>query len=415
MTKLSDYCDLVSIQIDPRTKPNAIYIGLEHIRSGELLRSGGGLGTEVLSSKFAFNKNDVLYSKLRPYLDKAVLADCDGICTTELLVLRPKPHIDPRFLACAVHSHDFIEHAMSGVTGSQHPRTSWHRISEFEVAPLSEYEQSGVADLIWKIHESLEANNKTLATTQELKQAAMSELFTRGLRGEALKETEIGLMPSSWEVRRFESVREWLQYGTSVQCDLKRSTYPVLRIPNVEAAFVNITELKYCDLPEAVADKYKLLNGDLLFIRTNGVRERLGKCAVYSGEPTNALFASYLIRARLLPRELVSRYVAYFFSSERGTELVAGGATPAADGKFNLNTGAIDAILLPVPPTLEEQEEIVAILAAVDQKIDLQKRKKTILEELFRMLLHKLMTGKIQVSDLDLSALDAADSVEAIA
>jgi type I restriction enzyme S subunit len=85
---------------------------------------------------------------------------------------------------------------------------------------------------------------------------------------------------------------------------------------------------------------------------------------------------------------------------------VAGSATPAADGKYNLNTGAIDALMLPVPEDLDEQREIVAILDAIDAKIDRHKRKRAVLEELFKALLHKLMTGEIRVDDLDLSALE---------
>jgi queuine tRNA-ribosyltransferase len=97
----------------------------------------------------------------------------------------------------------------------------------------------------------------------------------------------------------------------------------VLRIPNVESGRVNASELKYCDLPEDEASKYALHRGDLLFIRTNGVLDRLGSCAVYSGDPESALFASYLIRARLKPK-VDPRYVAYFYASALGTSLVAG-------------------------------------------------------------------------------------------
>lgn len=56
-------------------------------------------------------------------------------------------------------------------------------------------------------------------------------------------------------------------------------------------------------------------------------------------------------------------------------------------------------------PCREEQNKIVAILEAIDQKIDLHKRKRQILEELFNTLLHQLMTGQLRVDDLDLSAL----------
>lgn len=56
---------------------------------------------------------------------------------------------------------------------------------------------------------------------------------------------------------------------------------------------------------------------------------------------------------------------------------------------------------------MEEQQEIVDILDVIDRKIDLHRRKKALLEELFKSLLHKLMTGEIRVDELDLSALEA--------
>ena len=60
-----------------------------------------------------------------------------------------------------------------------------------------------------------------------------------------------------------------------------------------------------------------------------------------------------------------------------------------------------------MPPTIDEQHEIVAILDAIDRKIDLHRRKRAVLNDLFNALLHKLMTGEIRVADLDLSALNA--------
>lgn len=82
---------------------------------------------------------------------------------------------------------------------------------------------------------------------------------------------------------------------------------------------------------------------------------------------------------------------------------------------YNLNTGTIDSLPLPLPRTLDEQREIVAILDAIDRKIDLHKRKRAVLDDLFKALLHKLMTGEIRVAHLDLSALAAAANTEAAA
>lgn len=413
---LAELCDLISEQVHPADVPEALYVGLEHVTPGRLRRSGGGIAADVQSHKYAFRRNDILYGKLRPYLDKAILADTDGVCTTELLVLRAKPGVDPRFLACLVHDPDFVEHALTGVTGAHHPRTSWAHIAQFERPRFSFEEQRTIAGLLWRTQDLLRVCEDTIEAAQKLKLVAMRELFTRGLRGEPQKDTEIGPVPESWTVGSFSDVREWLQYGTSVHCTLQKKSYPVLRIPNVEPGKVNDAELKYCDLPDKEASKYLLQSGDLLFIRTNGVLERLGSCAVYSGQPENALFASYLIRARLKP-DIDPRFVAYFYASSIGISLVAGRATPAADGKYNLNTGTIDSLPLPLPRTLEEQREIVTVLDALDRKIDLHRKKRAVLEELFKALLHKLMTGEIRVDELDLSALECceAEAEEAVA
>ena len=237
---------------------------------------------------------------------------------------------------------------------------------------------------------------------QVLKRAAMRTLFTRGLRGEAQKDTEIGLMPKSWGVINFASVREKLQYGTSVRCTYEPTGRPVLRIPNIEPQRITADDLKYCALPGSDAAKYQLGDGDLLFIRTNGVLDRLGSCAVYEGYPANALFASYLIRARVRSDHVVPHFAASFFGSELGTSIVAGRAISASDGKYNLNTAAIDSFLLPLPPTLSEQREIVAVLDAIDRKIDLHQRKRAVLEELFKALLNNLMIGEVGAGELHL-------------
>lgn len=325
------------------------------------------------------------------FVDAPFARGADG---TQLL--RPKADIDPLFFFYACRSIDL-------------PARGYNRhftvLKEKELSyPMGGDEQKAIAGVLRQTESALQKQFELLQTLQELKQASMRELFTRGLRGEAQKDTEIGLVPEGWNVGSFADVREWLQYGTSVHCSLQKKSYPVLRIPNVEPGKVNDAELKYCDLSDAEAGKYLLQNGDLLFIRTNGVLDRLGSCAVYDGQPEKALFASYLIRARLKP-DIDPRFVAYFYASSLGTSLVAGRATPAADGKYNLNTGTIDSLPLPLPATLDEQCEIVAILDALDRKIALHRQKRTVLEELFQSLLHKLMTGEIRVGDLDLSAL----------
>jgi type I restriction enzyme S subunit len=235
------------------------------------------------------------------------------------------------------------------------------------------------------------------------------------MRSEPQKETEIGTLPVGWDVVEFGTLREWLQYGTSTRCTHESRGYPVLRIPNIQPGRINTSDLKFADLDANDAARYLLDDGDLLFIRTNGVLERLGACAVYAAEPANALFASYLIRARLKLNRVDPYFIAHFFGSERGSSIVASRATPAADGKYNLNTATIDGLPIPLPPTIEEQHDIVLVLDVIDRKIDVLNRKRALLDNLFKSLLNKLMTGEIRVADLDLSALAPTPDKESAA
>ena len=102
------------------------------------------------------------------------------------------------------------------------------------------------------------------------------------------------------------------------------------------------------------------------------------------------------------------KFVFYRLHNMDMKKLDSGAANPALNRNFLHN----ETISWPEP---DEQREIVAILDAIDHKIDLHKRKKAVLEQLFRSLLHKLMTGEIRVADLDLSALRDGAAADAAA
>jgi len=373
---------------------------------------------EALTSGTYFERGDVLVAKITPSFENGKqalvksLPQTFGYATTEVIPLHPlNTKHDPRLLFFYLLHPDirhYVAERMEGSTGRQ--RVPEGVLLDLPMPDIGQVDQTRMADSLELIQTAVIAEDAASENARELKQAVMLELFTRGLRGEAQKETEIGPMPESWTPASFRDVREWLQYGTSVHCTLQKRRYPVLRIPNVHPGHVNATDLKYCDVSDEEANKYLLKNGDLIFIRTNGVLDRLGSCAVYDGQPEKALFASYLIRAQLKPN-VDPRFVAYFYASNFGTSLVAGRATPAADGKYNLNTGTIDSLPLPLPATLDEQREIVSILDALDRKISLHRQKRVVLEELFQSLLHKLMTGEIRVSELDFFALSTKVAV----
>lgn len=403
---LGGLCDLVAEQIDPATSPSALYVGMEHLTPGRLVRSGGGLGSDVQSHKFAFRKGDVLYGKLRPYLDKAILADSDGICTTELLVLRPKAGVDPRFLACVVHDSDFIDHAMAGVTGAHHPRTSWSHVARFSVLDLGKDEQCKIATLLWRIHDLLRVNESGHEAAERLKHAAMRELFTHGLRDKAQKETEIGPVPAAWTVATLgalcntdESFIQTGPFGSQLHAyDYQPNGVAVINPTHLAGNRINHDELPRISEEKANSlDRHRLRAGDILFAR----RGEIGRLGLVGEHEQGYLCGTGCFLVRVKHLEVSNSFLAYLFGTQPVVEWLEANAAGAI--MPNLNNVVLGK--LPVAyPGEDEQREIVSILDALNRKIDLHRQKRVVLEKLFGSLLHKLVIGEIRVANLDLSA-----------
>ena len=262
-------------------------------------------------------------------------------------------------------------------------------------------EQKKIAHILSTVQRAIEEQERIIQTTTELKKALMQKLFTEGLRGEPQKETEIGLVPESWEVATLEHKAESFQYGTSVKCGYETKGKLVLRIPNVVGGHIDISDLKFGIPKKTEIGKLTLQAGDLLFVRTNGVKENAGRCSQFNDELDDCYYASYLIRVRLDSEVLNSSFLSEYSRTEVGTSFLSGRSIRTADGKFNINSGTLKTMLVPVPK-IKEQGEIANNLALVDRKIAIAQVKKGSLNSLFRTLLHELMTAKIRVDEIEL-------------
>ena len=401
--RLSDLCDLVTEQVHPHDQPDATYVGLKHVASGRFVRRGNEKASSMRSSKFGFRSGDVLYGKLRPYLDKAVLAHDEGMCTTELLVLRPKEGVDPRFLVGVVHSPTFVEYAVSGTTGAQHPRTSWSHIREFDVPGFTSSERTRIAKFLWLVHEAIVESEAATEAGQALKRAAMRTLFTRGLRGEAQKETEIGSVPESWEPTSAASIAKikgGKRMPKGVSLTTENTAQPYIRVTDFREHSVAKDQVRFVPrgYKKAIA-RYTISNTDV-YISIAGT---IGLVGQVPESLDGANLTENAAKITTTDSKVVTRYLMYALASTGCQYQIARATGRNAQPKLAL--ARIERIEFPLPPTIEEQREIVAILAAIDRKIDLHCRKRTVLDDLFKALLHKLMTGEIGVGKLDLSTI----------
>jgi type I restriction enzyme S subunit len=346
--------------------------------------------------KFAA-KGDVLMSVRAPVGD-VNKATHDCVIGRGIAALRAGKRTDPWFLFFALeYCRPILESRSTGSTFASVNKTT---LEDLDIPFPDLPEQQGIGKALAVVVGKIAAEDHLFKVAQDLKRAAMRALFTKGLRGEAQKDTEIGLVPESWEVSTLGKVSS-----------IERGRF--LHRPRNEPRFYG---------------------GDTPFVQTGDVVRSGGRIRDF----TQTLNSDGVAISRVFPAGTILITIAanigytgiLRFDSACPDSLVA--ITPKADIttevlEYWLQTQQADMdraapkgtqkniniqFLLPWPvvvPPLDEQREIVAVLDAIDRKIDLHKRKRAVLEELFKSLLHKLMTGEIRVADLDLSALETAE------
>jgi len=154
------------------------YIGLEHFDSGASSFSRSDDGKDVKSNCSQFKKGDLLYGKLRPYLDKAAVSKFTGICSTEVVVFKVLGIMLSELLISHFHSTKFIQYTNKNSYGTKMPRTSAKIVGEFKVPlpPLSE--QQKIAAILSSFDDRLEAEKEHRSRLETVKKGLMQILLT---------------------------------------------------------------------------------------------------------------------------------------------------------------------------------------------------------------------------------------------
>ncbi len=258
-------------------------------------------------------------------------------------------------------------------------------------------EQRKIVHVLKTVQKAIERQDQIIETTKELKKALMKRLFTKGLDpNQPTKMTEIGEIPEHWELHKLGELGE-LKYGYTATATNHNTGVKFLRITDIqEDGRIIWEDVPYCQISSKEYLKYRLKRGDIVFARIGATS---GKTAFIESEITS-VFASYLIRFRVTSPKLLPRFLFYFTQSEIYWSKVIQEREDKL--KKGINATMLSSLLIPVPPTLEEQQKIANILMTVDKKIELAQKKKNALEELFSTLRYKLMTGQIRVHKLEI-------------
>ncbi|MDD3050401.1 MAG: DUF559 domain-containing protein, partial [Candidatus Cloacimonetes bacterium] len=153
------------------------YIGLEHIEQQSLRLNGIGSSDSVVSNKFKFYEGDILYGRLRPYFRKVYNPKFEGVCSTEIFVIKNKKNVDKDFLFYLVATEEFTNISNSGSSGTHMPRADWRQLvkSEWNIPDVPT--QKEIAQILSSLDDKIELNLQMNQTLEAIAQAIFKEWF----------------------------------------------------------------------------------------------------------------------------------------------------------------------------------------------------------------------------------------------
>ncbi|WP_408955807.1 restriction endonuclease subunit S [Natroniella sp. ANB-PHB2] len=350
-------------------------IELEHLESetGRLL--GYTYSHRQKSTKNKFYEDEVLYGKLRPYLKKYYLADFEGVCSSEIWVLRAKKEtILNEYLYYLVQTSRFNRFA-NITSGTKMPRANWSFISEtmFKIPPKNE--QRKISNIISIWDKGIKLKKELIEEKRKQKKGLMQRLLTGKVRldgfNEEWKEVKLGKVLEERKERGYEDLE--LLSITSSEGVIKRS------------------ELDKKNTSSSNKSKYKrILPKDIGY---NTMRMWQGVCGV--SEYEGIVSPAYTI---LKPTDTVDSYfMGYLFKLPTIINLFRRYSQGMVNDTLNLRYNNFKQIKVTIPTDIEEQREIVKILKLQDKEIELLEQEVEALKEQKKGLMQLLLTGKVRV------------------
>ena len=362
--------------------PGTEFLGLEHIQiGGEIIGSQRLEYGDISSTKFRFTQAHVLYGKLRPYLAKIALPDFEGICSTDILPIAPGPNLDRKYLAYYLRQPSMVDLANSRSTGANLPRLSPKVLETFKIPLPPLEEQRRIAAILDKADGVRRKRKEAIRLTEELLRSTFLEMF-----GDSVTN------PKGWEVKRLGEICTNFQNGIGKNSEHYGHGSKVANISDLYEWHRFIPE-KYSllDVTPKEIEKYSLMRGDLLFVRSSVKREGVAVCSVYDSDEI-CLFSSFMIRVRprtdLINPEFLSLMLR---TPPMRNRLILGSNTSTIT---NISQPGLSKIEVVVPP-IKTQNLITKVTKNIEESVRCHLQALEQSENLFNSLLQRAFRGEL--------------------
>ena len=372
----------------PVMNENIRCLELEHFDQGTGHLLGWINSSEQKSTKNKFKKGQVLFGKLRPYLQKYWLADFDGVCSSEVWVLNSKSKkCSNEFLFRIVQSNRFIQVANVS-SGSKMPRADWDYVSSFPFSLPPLPEQRAIAHVLGLMDAAINQNNQLIAQKELRKKWLMQNLLTgkkrlKGFNG-VWRDLKLGKL--------FNQIKNINDGG---------DTHSIMTISSKLGLISQEDKFDRVIAGDSLKKYTQLKKEDFAYNKGNSKTYQMG-CIYQLEEKESALVPFVYIC--FSPTDLVDAkfYKHWFFAHGLDRQLkkiITSGAR--GDGLLNVNSDDFFNLKVPYPPK-EEQTAISQVLQAADKEIQLLKAKTDKLREQKKGMMQVLLTGKVRIKNLNL-------------
>lgn len=300
MVALGEVATIERRGVDPSTlPPHTAYLGLEHIeRGGRIIGRSSVAEAELASTKFRFSADHVLFGKLRPNLGKISRPGFDGVCSTDILPIRPGRDLDRGYLAHYLSQPSMVDFAASRTSGANLPRLSPTVLAQFPIPlpPLSE--QRRIAAILDHADALRAKRRRVVADLDALTQSIFHDMF-----GDELWAATLGEL-ADVQIGPFGSLLHQSDYvsGGVVVINPMHIRGGTLQ-PDPE---FSVTERKALTL-----ELYRLLPGDVVL----GRRGEMARAGIATAEHAGMLCGTGSIILR--PRGVDSRFLHAVVTSPR--------------------------------------------------------------------------------------------------
>jgi type I restriction enzyme S subunit len=379
--------------------------------------------------RFGIERGDVLITKDSETPDDigipAVVVDDvpNLVCGYHVALIKPnRAEVDPLYLAKQLGLSDTGRYYGRLANGSTRYGLSYQSIARtpIRLAPLPQ--QQRIAEILATVDEAIEQTGALIAKTQQIKAGLMHDLFTRGITAEGqLKpaskpdQADLSLLPDGWTAGSLLDVADEKRqpiltgpFGADLgNDDFVDDGVPVLRIGNVQAGYLELSDLLYVTPRKAKElARYVIRSGDLLFARQGATT---GRNSLASDDVDGCLINYHIIRVALDHAKCAPLFIEAAFNSEmvkRQVERDKGRGT-----REGINTAQLKALRVPLAP-VEEQRKISEILAAQNEDIQALMLEREKLRWLKHGLMHNLLTGGMPIEvDVAPKPMEAAANV----